>query len=90
MTGDHGLCPFALITAADSIDLGRRSRPDALNRIVAGFAEKFGHARFFQNELVSIHRKFAPCFALPILQRLHAIIESCDCHTTLAIMKCGQ
>src|SRR5437773_7309579 len=40
MTGDHRLSPLPLITAADSVDLGSRPRPDALQRIVPRFAEK--------------------------------------------------
>ena len=31
MTGDYGLCPFPLVTAADSINLGSWTRPDALH-----------------------------------------------------------
>src|SRR6266480_2231441 len=66
VTGNHSLCAFALVTAADSIDLRGGTRPDALERIVTGFAEQFRHARFLQNQFVAIDRELAPCFALPI------------------------
>src|SRR5204863_90181 len=84
MTGDHSLCPLPLITSADSVDLGCRSRPDAFERIVTGFAEKLGHACFFANQFVAIEWKFAPRLTLPIFQRLYAIIEPCDRNTSVA------
>src|SRR5436190_14675728 len=90
MTGDHRLSPLPLITAADSVDLGSRPRPDPLHRIVPRFAEKLRHACFLENQFVAIDRKLPPCFALPIFQRLHAIVKSRDGHTTLAIVKRGQ
>ena len=31
VAGDHRLCPLPLISAADSIDLGSRPRPDAFH-----------------------------------------------------------
>src|SRR6266480_3893882 len=90
VTGNHSLCAFPLVTAADSIDLRGGTRPDALDGIVTGFAEQFRHARFLQNQFVPIDRELAPCFALPILQRFNAIIESRDCHTAFAIMERGK
>ena len=79
-----------LISSADSIDLGCWSSPDALERIVTGFAEQFRHACFLQDQFVAIDWKLAPCFALPSLQRLNAIIKPIDCHTAFAIMKRGE
>src|SRR4029077_20726208 len=90
MTGDDCLCPLPLISSADSIDLGCWSGPDALERIVTGFAEEFGHACFLEDQFVAIDWKFAPCFALPILQRFNAIVEARDCHAAFAIMKRGE
>src|SRR5437764_14506330 len=90
MTGDDCLCPLPLISSADSIDFGCWSSPDALERIVTGFAEKFGDSCFLQVQFVAIDWMFAPRFALPILQRLNRIIESRDCHPTFAIVKCGE
>src|SRR5438445_230526 len=63
---------------------------NARDGIVTGFAEQFRHARFLQNQFVPIDRELAPCFALPILQRFNAIIESRDCHTAFAIMERGK
>src|SRR4029453_12429944 len=90
VTRDHGLCAFALIAATDSIDLSCWSSPDALERIVTGFAEKFGHACFLEDQFVAIDWKFAPRFALPILQGFNPIVEARDCHLAFAIMKCGE
>src|SRR2546426_5990089 len=90
MTGNDSLCPFSLITAADSVDLGGRTCPNTLHRVVASFAEKFGRACFLANQLVAIDWKFAPRFALPVFERVHTIIESRDGHTTLAVVKCGE
>src|SRR5436189_74816 len=59
-------------------------------RTLPCFAEKFGSASFLENQFVAIDWKLPPSFALPIFERLDAIIESCDCHTTLAIVKCGE
>src|SRR5438105_2687853 len=90
MASDHRLCPLPLVTAPDSIDLSSRPRPDALQGIVADFAEKSGHACFVENQFVAIDGKLSPRLALPIFQRLHPIVKACDGHTTLAIVKCGQ
>src|SRR3984893_17243644 len=90
MTGDDGLCPLSLISSADSVDLGCWSSPDALQRIVTGFAEKFGDACFLEDQFVALDWKFAPRFALPILQRFNTIIEARDCQPAFAIMKCGE
>src|SRR5947199_9655702 len=90
MTGDDCLCPLPLISSADSIDFGCWSSPDALERIVTGFAEKFGDSCLLQGQFVAIDWKFAPRSALPILQRLNPIIESRDCHATFPIVKCGE
>src|SRR5881397_1722382 len=51
VTGNHSLCAFPLVTAADSIDLRGGTRPDALDGIVPGFAEQFRHARFLKISL---------------------------------------
>src|SRR5207237_3369223 len=83
MAGDHRLCPLPLVTAPDTIDLSSRARPDALQGIVAGFAEKFGHACFLENQFVAIDGKLSPRLALPIFQRLQPIVKACDGHTTL-------
>src|SRR5206468_1538929 len=53
MTGDDCLCPLPLISSADSIDFGCWSSPDALERIVTGFAEKFGDSCFLQDQFVA-------------------------------------
>src|SRR6267378_3053091 len=90
MTGDDCLCPLPLISSADSIDLGCWSGPDALERIVTGFAEKFGHACFIEDQFVAIDWKFAPRFALPILQGFNTIVEPSDCDAAFAIMKRGE
>src|SRR5262249_55868580 len=90
MTGNDSLCPLPLITAADSVDLGGRTRPNTLHRIVARFAEKFGHACLVTNQFVAINRKFAPSFALPILERLYSIVETRDCHAPFAIVERGE
>src|SRR5437762_8060202 len=90
VTGDDCLGPLPRISSADSIDLGRRSSPDALWRIVTGFTKKFGHACFLESQFVAIDWKLAPCFALPILQGFNPIVEARDCHATFAIMKRGE
>src|SRR5207253_11492662 len=90
MTGNDSLCPLPLIAAADSVDLSGRTCPNTLHRIVTCFAEKLGHACFLTNQLVAINWKFAPCFALPIFERLDAIVEPRDRHTAFAIVKGGQ
>src|SRR5947207_12428991 len=90
MTGDDCLCPSPLISSADSIDFGCWSSPDALERIVTGFAEKFGDSCFLQDQFVAIDWKFAPRFALPILQRLNPIIESRDGHATFRTGNVGE
>src|SRR5262249_6229698 len=64
--------------------------PNSLHRIVTGFAEKFGRASFFENQLVAIDWKFAPRFALPIFERLHPIVKAGDGHATFSIVKCGE
>ena len=46
MTGDDRFSPLPLVATTDSIDLRSRTRPDTLQRIVAGFAEQFGDAVF--------------------------------------------
>src|SRR4029453_19519786 len=90
MTGDDCFCPLPLISSTDSIDLRLWSNPDALQRIVAGFAEKFRHTCFLQNQFVAIDWKFAPRFPLPFFQRFNPIIESGDCHAAFTIMKRGE
>src|SRR5438309_11846799 len=90
MAGNDSFCPLPLITAADSIDLGRWTCPNTLHRIVTGFAEKFRRARFLENQLVAIDWKFAPRFTLPIFEWLDAIVESRDSHATLAIVKWSE
>src|SRR4029077_19377077 len=90
MTRNDCLRPLPLISSADSIDLGSRTRPDTLQRIVASLAEEFRHSCFIANQFVAIDWKFTPCFALPILKRLNAIIEPCDGHTAFTIMERGQ
>src|SRR5207248_8644297 len=90
MTRNDSLCPFPLITAADSVDLGRWTCPDTLHRIVTGFAEKFRRACFLKDQLVPIDWKLTPRFAFPILERLHAIVKAGDGHATFAIVKCGE
>src|ERR1044071_5785847 len=90
MTGDDCLRPLPLISSADSIDLRRWSSPNALQRIVTGFAEELRHACLLQNELVAIDRKFAPRFPLPFFQRFNPIVKSIDCDAALTIMKCGE
>src|SRR4029077_5636830 len=90
MTGDDCLCPLPLISSSDSIDLGCWSSPDAFERIVTGFTEKFGDACFLEDQFVAIDWKFVPRFALPILQRFNPIIEACDGHAAFAIMKRGE
>src|SRR2546430_4145937 len=87
MTGDDCLCPLSLISSADSIDLGCWSSPDALERIVTALAKKFGDACFLEDQFVAIDWKFAPRFALPILQWFNAIIEARDGHAAFAIME---
>src|SRR5436189_5403839 len=67
VTGNHSLCAFSLVTAAESIDLRGGTRPDSLHGIVTGFAEEFRHSGFFQYQFVAIDWKFALCLALPIL-----------------------
>src|SRR6266705_608170 len=78
MTRNDGFCSFPLIAAADSVDLGRWTRPDTLHRIVTGFAEKFRRACFLKDQLVPIDWKLTPRFAFPILERLHAIVKAGD------------
>src|SRR5438552_746650 len=91
MTGNHRFGPLPLIAAADSIDLCRWTGPNTLHRIVTGLAEKFRHAGLLANQFVTIDWKFPPRFALPIFERLYAIVESRDGHTTFAIVKgCEQ
>src|SRR5205814_8814899 len=90
MTRNDGFCSFPLITAADSVDLGRWTCPNTLHRIVTCFAEKLGRAGFLANQFVAIDWKLAPSFALPIFERLDAIVESRDGHTTFAIVKRGK
>src|SRR6266567_6597113 len=90
MTGDDCFCPLPLISSTDSINLGSRSSPDALERIVAGFAEKLGHACFLQDQFVAIDWKVSPRVPLPFFQRLNPIIESGDCHAAFTIVKCGE
>src|SRR5215469_2157777 len=90
LTSNDGLCPFPLITAADSIDLSRRPCPETLHRIVTCFAEKFGRACFLQDQFVAIDWKLPPSFTLPIFERLDPIVESRDSHTTFAVVKCSE
>src|SRR5437899_7449019 len=90
MGGNKCLRRLRLIAAADSIDLSGRTCPNTLHRVVASFAEKFGRACFLANQFVTIDWKFAPSFALPIFERLDAIIESRDGHTAFAIVKRGE
>src|SRR6266576_1314666 len=90
MTRDDCLRSLPLISSTDSVDLGSGTRPDTLQRIVAGFAEELRHACFLEDQFVAIDWKFAPRFALPFFQRLHAVIESGDCHAAVTIVKCGE
>src|SRR5207247_3275761 len=62
MTGDHRLCTLPLVTAADSVDLGSRSRPNPLNWISARFAETFRRACVLENPFVAMNRKTPPPF----------------------------
>src|SRR3954454_15003556 len=75
MARDHRLRPLPLITAADAVDLGSRTRPEPFQRAVAFLAEEPGRTGLTEDFLVAIDRQFPPSLALPILQRLHRVVE---------------
>ena len=87
VTGDHGLSPLPLVTAADAVDLRRGPRPQTLERAVTLFAEERGRACLIQHFLVAIEGKFAPGLALPIFQRLHLVVETCDRDAPFLVMQ---
>jgi hypothetical protein len=89
VAGDDRFRPLALITTANPVDLRGWPGPKTLQRIVTGFAEKFGRTGFFENFLVAIDRKLAPRCAFPIFQRFNAIVETSDRDATFTVVQRG-